>query len=55
MQIDQILKTLKENLTQKDKALTEFKVQHKIRVMGEDEDEAPAPKPSSSSSSGVLV
>ncbi|ELR10901.1 prefoldin subunit 2, putative [Acanthamoeba castellanii str. Neff] len=55
--IEQILKTLNASLLQKDKALNEFKVQHKIRVMGEDEDEAPAPqaKSSSSSSSGVLV
>jgi hypothetical protein len=57
VQIEQILKTLNASLLQKDKALNEFKVQHKIRVMGEDEDEAPAPqaKSSSSSSSGVLV
>jgi hypothetical protein len=55
-QIEQILKTLNATLVQKDKALNEFKVQHKIRVMGEDDDEAPAPQAASSStSSGVLV
>jgi hypothetical protein len=55
-QIEQILKTLNATLLQKDKALNEFKVQHKIRVMGEDDDEAPAPQAASSStSSGVLV
>jgi len=56
-QIDQVLSTLKESLAQKDKALTEFKMQHKIRIMGEDDDdEAPAPQTAkSSSSSGVLV
>jgi len=53
-QIEQVVKTLNETLEQKDKALNDFKVQHKIRIMGEDADEAPAAQPVPSNS-GVLV
>ncbi len=60
-QIEQILAQLTETLDKKDKALSEFKVQHKIRVMGEDEDDSERAPPqqaqasSSSGSAGVLV
>jgi prefoldin subunit 2 len=54
--IEQLLKTLHETLVNKDKALNDFKTQHKIRVMGEDqEDKEEKEEPRKSTSSGVLV